>query len=76
MKQFHSLVVADKHQETRDSVRISLDVPEGLREEFAFQAGQHLPVQIERDGLCAFGRAPPRRPPRQLAGPTSPAVSP
>ena len=50
MKQFHSLVVADKHQETRDSVRISLDVPEVLREEFAFQAGQHLPVQIEREG--------------------------
>ena len=50
MKQFHSLLVADKHQETRDSVRISLEVPESLREEFAFQAGQHLPIQIERDG--------------------------
>jgi ring-1,2-phenylacetyl-CoA epoxidase subunit PaaE len=50
MKQFHSLVVTDKHQETRDSVRISLDVPDDLREEFAFQAGQHLPIQIERDG--------------------------
>ena len=50
MKQFHSLVVADTHQETRDSVRISLDVPENLREEFSFQAGQHLPIQIERNG--------------------------
>ena len=50
MKQFHSLVVADTQQETRDYVRISLDVPEDLREEFAFQAGQHLPIQIERDG--------------------------
>jgi len=50
MKQFHSLVVADTHQETRDSVRISLDVPEDLREEFTFQAGQHLPIQIERNG--------------------------
>jgi ring-1,2-phenylacetyl-CoA epoxidase subunit PaaE len=50
MKQFHSLVVADKHQETRDSVRLSLDVPLDLREVFAFQAGQHLPIQIERDG--------------------------
>jgi len=50
VKQFHSLVVADKRQETRDSVRISLDVPESLREEFAFQAGQHLPIQIERNG--------------------------
>lgn len=50
MKQFHSLVVIDKQQETRDSVRISLDVPEDLREEYVFQAGQHVPVQIERDG--------------------------
>jgi len=50
VRQFHSLVVADIHSETRDSVRISLDVPEELREEFAFQAGQHLPIQIERDG--------------------------
>ncbi len=50
MKQFHSLKVVGKVQETRDSVRISLDVPEALRTEYAFQAGQHLPVQIERDG--------------------------
>jgi ring-1,2-phenylacetyl-CoA epoxidase subunit PaaE len=50
MKQFHSLLVAEKRQETRDSVRISLDVPDHLRDEFAFQAGQHLPIQIERDG--------------------------
>ena len=50
MKQFHSLVVADKLNETRDSVRIVFDVPESLRSEYAFQAGQHLPIQIERDG--------------------------
>jgi ring-1,2-phenylacetyl-CoA epoxidase subunit PaaE len=50
MKQFHPLVVTAKHQETRDSVRIALDVPEDLRAEYAFHAGQHLPVQIERDG--------------------------
>ncbi|MDH5263026.1 MAG: FAD-binding oxidoreductase, partial [Gammaproteobacteria bacterium] len=50
MKQFHSLKVVGKVQETRDSVRIALEVPEALRAEYAFQAGQHLPVQIERDG--------------------------
>ena len=50
MKQFHSLIVAAKEQETRDSVRIALDVPQELREEYAFQPGQHLPIQIERDG--------------------------
>ena len=50
MKQFHPLVVAAKHQETRDSVRIALEVPEDLRDEYAFHAGQHLPIQIERGG--------------------------
>jgi len=50
MKQFHRLTVAAKSNETRDSVRISLDVPEDLRAEFAFMPGQHLPIQIECDG--------------------------
>jgi ring-1,2-phenylacetyl-CoA epoxidase subunit PaaE len=50
MKQFHPLVVAAKQQETRDSIRIVFDVPEDLRDEYAFHAGQHLPIQIERDG--------------------------
>ncbi len=50
MRQFHPLIVVGKEQETRDSVRISLDVPVDLRSEYAFQAGQHLPIQIERDG--------------------------
>ena len=50
MKQFHSLVVCGKQQETRDSVRIALEVPAELRDEYVFQAGQHLPIQVERDG--------------------------
>lgn len=50
MKQFHPLTVSGKQNETRDSVRISLDVPDALRDEYQFLAGQHLPVQIERDG--------------------------
>ncbi len=50
MIEFHSLLVAEKHQETRDSIRLALEVPENLRSEYAFQAGQHLPIQIERDG--------------------------
>ena len=50
MKQFHELEVAGKSNETRDSVRIALAVPEDEREEFAFLPGQHLPVQIDRDG--------------------------
>lgn len=50
MKQFHSLKVVAKQRETRDSVRIALDVPEALRSEYAFLPGQHVPVQIESNG--------------------------
>ena len=50
MKKFHSLIVAAKQQESRDSVRIAIEIPEDLRAQYSFQAGQHLPIQIERDG--------------------------
>jgi len=50
MRQFHSLKVVAKKQETRDSVRIALEVPEELQPTFEFLPGQHLPIQIERDG--------------------------
>ncbi len=50
MKQFHPLKVVAKQQETRDSLRIALDVPEALRPTFAFQPGQHLPIQTTVDG--------------------------
>ena len=55
MKQFHPLTVVSKRQETRDAVRIALDVPEGLRDEFAFLPGQHLPIRI------VLGERPLRR---------------
>jgi ring-1,2-phenylacetyl-CoA epoxidase subunit PaaE len=50
MRKFHSLTVAGKTNETRDSIRIALDVPLELRDDYLFQAGQHLPIQIEREG--------------------------
>ena len=50
MRKFHSLTVSDKRNETRDSVRLTLQVPKGVRDEFDFLPGQHLPVQIEVDG--------------------------
>ena len=50
MKQFHSLKVAAKTPESKDAVRIALEVPDELHDEFRFLPGQHLPVQIERDG--------------------------
>lgn len=50
MRKFHSLTVSDKRNETTDSVRISLQVPEDAQREFEFLPGQHLPIQIEVDG--------------------------
>ena len=50
MKQFHPLKVLAKTPEAADAVRIALDVPESLREAFTFLPGQHLPIQIEREG--------------------------
>ncbi len=50
MRQLHALTIVEKLQETRDSVRIAFDVPESLQQTFAFQPGQHLPIQVELDG--------------------------
>ena len=50
MKHYHSLTVCAKTPEGSDAIRIAIDVPDGLRDEYRFLPGQHLPVQIERDG--------------------------
>lgn len=50
MRKFHALTVASVEHETKDSVRIGLHVPLELQDQFAFLPGQHLPVQVIRDG--------------------------
>ena len=50
MSQFHSLRVARVSQETREAVVVALEVPERLREEFRFKAGQHLTLRTYLDG--------------------------
>ena len=50
MRKFHSLTVSEKRNETADSVRITLQVPDDVQPEFEFLPGQHLPIQIEVDG--------------------------
>ncbi|MBT8081433.1 MAG: 2Fe-2S iron-sulfur cluster binding domain-containing protein [Gammaproteobacteria bacterium] len=50
MKKFHALKVTAKSREAKDAIRIALEVADELRGEYAFRAGQHLPIQIERDG--------------------------
>ena len=50
MRKYHQLTVSGLERETEDSVRMSLTVPEHLKSEFEFLAGQHLPMQIDIDG--------------------------
>lgn len=50
MSRFHSLEIADRRQETPDSVSLAFAVPEELRQEFAFQPGQYLTVRATIDG--------------------------
>lgn len=50
MRKFHSLTIKDVRPETRDSVRMSFDVPEELQDEYTFVPGQHLPFEIQVDG--------------------------
>jgi ring-1,2-phenylacetyl-CoA epoxidase subunit PaaE len=50
MKHFHSLTICAKSPEGSDAIRIALEVPEGLRGQFRFLPGQHLPIQFERNG--------------------------
>jgi ring-1,2-phenylacetyl-CoA epoxidase subunit PaaE len=47
---FHSLVVAALDRLTEDGLAITFQVPEPLRDTYAFQAGQHLTVRSGRAG--------------------------
>lgn len=48
---FHPLTVADVEHLTDDAVAVTFDVPEDLREEFAFAAGQKLTLRRHVDGV-------------------------
>lgn len=50
MPRFHSLVVQSVFHETSDSVSISLAIPDELRADFAFKAGQYLTFRVRIDG--------------------------
>ncbi len=47
---FHKLRVAEVKRETPDAVSVRLELPETLRETFAFKAGQHLTFRREIGG--------------------------
>src|SRR3954452_3720104 len=44
-RMFHRLAMLDVERLTDDAVAVTFDVPAGLRELFAFRAGQHLTVR-------------------------------
>ena len=50
MRKYHKLTVSGLENETQDSMRVSLDVPADVTDQFGFLPGQHLPMQIEVDG--------------------------
>ncbi len=51
--QFYSLVVKDKIQETSDTVSLQFQIPENLKEDFQFLAGQYLTLKFNIDGVEA-----------------------
>lgn len=66
MASFHPLTVAEVRRETRDSVVLTLDVPDGLRDAFRFTQGQYLTFRTRIDGeevrrsysICAAAHEP------------------
>jgi ring-1,2-phenylacetyl-CoA epoxidase subunit PaaE len=50
MADFYRIKVADIYKETKDTVVISFDIPEELRDKFKFKQGQHLTLRKEING--------------------------
>jgi ring-1,2-phenylacetyl-CoA epoxidase subunit PaaE len=48
--EFHPLPIAAVRRETADAISFALTVPEALRENFRYRAGQHLVVRAMLDG--------------------------
>ncbi len=47
---FHSLTIKDLYKETNDSVVISFDIPEHLKKDFTFSAGQYVTIRKTLNG--------------------------
>ena len=47
---FHTLRVAQVERLTDEAVAVTFDVPEELRDEYAYQPGQHLTLRATIDG--------------------------
>jgi|SRR5579871_6206697 len=49
-REFHALKIAEVRRETPDAISVRFEIPERLRDVFAFQAGQHLTLRLQIDG--------------------------
>lgn len=49
-KKFHDIYVESVHRETEDSVVVSFDIPNDLRDSFTFVSGQYLTLEALIDG--------------------------
>ncbi len=47
---FHTLTVRDVERLTEDAVAVTFEVPEDLRDDYAFEPGQHLTLRASIDG--------------------------
>lgn len=50
MADFYSIKVADIYKETKDTVVLSFDIPDSLKEKFKYKQGQHLTLRKEING--------------------------
>ena len=50
MSEFYALTVSEVKKETPNSVSISFDIPENLKNTFAFKAGQYITVKYQSGG--------------------------
>ncbi|MGB2470097.1 MAG: FAD-binding oxidoreductase, partial [Flavobacteriales bacterium] len=50
MPTFHDIQVQSVHRETAESVVVALDIPDALRADFQFAAGQYLTLRTTIDG--------------------------
>lgn len=50
MADFYSIKVVDIYKETKDTVVLSFDIPDSLKEKFKYKQGQHLTLRKEING--------------------------
>ena len=50
MAEFHQVTISDVHKETADTVVLTFDIPETIKEQFKFKQGQHLTLRAFLDG--------------------------